>query len=344
MQQSIKSIQFLRFLAASLVVFSHCMLAIDLYFKGHVSKSELYFANVGGVGVHVFFVISGFIMIYTSFVDKTRKFAPANFFVRRFIRIFPIYWVYCASYLTVHQSLFGYYELSLGDIVKTLLLLPGYSPLIIGPAWTLSFELYFYLCFGFFMILGPLKGLVTMTLFYLASIAIQLYFHSDNAAFHLVTDSLLIEFLAGAWIGYFFVSGISIRRCLSSGLLFLAIAGFVSGFVFGYHRLPSILIWGVPSTFLVGGCVFGEKNGHLATIVQRCSFLGDSSYSLYLIHILLIDIFFRAFLAVSADPGYGYVEICLVITVICIAIAVLLLRFHRTAAGEVLAGIREKHS
>ena len=324
MKEGIRSIQFLRFIAATLVVLSHSMLAANDFFDGGVSRATLYFANVGGSGVHIFFVISGFIMVFTSFGREKNVFHSDVFLIRRFIRIYPIYWIYATLYVLLHQIALGGYGLSASDIFRSFLLLPGYSPLIIGPGWTLSFEVYFYICFGIFMSLGLLRGLTVMTLFFAASIMIGLALHSDNPAIHVVTDTLLIEFLAGAWIAYLFVAGIKIGNGLSNVLLALALAGFLGGFAYGYHRLPSILMWGVPSALLIAGLVFKEREGHLANFVQRLSFLGDSSYSLYLLHILLLDIFFRAFLVIFPNSGFAYLAICSVLTVLCIIVALLL--------------------
>ncbi len=321
MRESIKSIQFLRFIAASLVVISHSMLAIDLYFRDSISRSSLYFANFGGVGVHIFFVISGFIMVYTSFGGGVQTFYPSKFLLRRFIRIYPIYWIYAIFYLLAHQVVADQYHLSYQEIIRALLLLPGDSSLIIGPSWTLAYEVYFYICFGIFMFLGPLRGLASMTLFFLASIAIGASFHADGPGFHVVTDVLLMEFLAGAWIAYFFVAGVDVGARLANALIVLDLAGFSAGFAYGYHRLPSIFMWGVPSAFLIAGFVFKERGDRLSSLVQRTSFLGDSSYSLYLLHILLIDVFFSAYLTLFANPGFGYVAICLALTVVCVAIA-----------------------
>ena len=180
MRDGIKSIQFLRFVAASLVVFSHSTDAIGMYIANSVSRSMLYVANFGASGVHIFFVISGFIMVYTSFEKNDENFDSEKFLIRRFIRIYPIFWLYAAVYILSHYIVLGGYNLSILDILRSLLLLPGYSPLIIGPAWTLSFEIYFYICFAVFMTLGLLRGLLIMTLFFLASIAMGSEFHSDN--------------------------------------------------------------------------------------------------------------------------------------------------------------------
>ena len=321
MRESIKSIQYLRFIAATLVVFSHSMLGAALYFKDAISARSLYFANFGGVGVHIFFVISGFIMVYTSFEGKTKSFSSPKFLLRRFIRIYPIYWICAGMYLAFHEGLLQSYNLSVSEILKSLLLLPGYSPLIIGPGWTLTYEVYFYVCFGIFMILGPLKGLLAMSVFFLLSIVAGLAFPSNNAALHVITDFLLLEFLVGAWIAYFFVLGFFISARMSNVLLIFALTGFSASLAFGYHRLSSVLMWGVPSALLIAGFVFKERAGHLARFVKRISFLGDSSYSLYLLHILLIDLFFRAYLVFFPKLGLGYVGLCLALTVLCIIIA-----------------------
>lgn len=320
MRNSLRSIQFLRFIAASLVVFDHSALTIEQR-VGELPTGVGYTAGFGGVGVHIFFVISGFIMIYTSFSKDGRNFDAPKFLLRRFIRIFPIYWIYAFIYLLVHQSILNVYDLSLKDALYSLLLLPGYSPLIIGPGWTLSFELYFYLCFAIFMTLGLLIGLCAMTLFFLVSIASGIAFHSGGEFLHLATNTLLLEFLAGACIAYFFVSGAHLGKITVDILLFFALAAFLGSFAYGYNRLPSILSWGVPSALLIVGSVFGERASDLPRTVQRLSFLGDSSYSLYLLHLLIIDLLVTALIRISPITGFASTALCIALVVPPIIIA-----------------------
>jgi len=47
----------------------------------------------GTFGVDLFFVISGFIMVYTSEPLFGQKTSAATFFVRRVVRIVPLYWM-----------------------------------------------------------------------------------------------------------------------------------------------------------------------------------------------------------------------------------------------------------
>jgi exopolysaccharide production protein ExoZ len=129
-----------------------------------------------------------------------------------------------------------------------------------------------------------------------------------------------MEFLAGAWVAYFFASESRLSTSWSNGLLLLAAIVFIGSLAYGYHRIPSILTWGVPSALFIAGAVFKERNGALAGIVRTSSFLGDSFYSLYLLHIFN-RYFFSGFLAVLPQTKFGYIAICLGFTAYCVAIA-----------------------
>jgi exopolysaccharide production protein ExoZ len=327
MRESIRSIQFLRFVAASLVVFAHSMQETARSIAGKYdigSPGILYDTDFGAVGVHIFFVISGFIMVYASFGKKDRDFDALEFILRRFIRIYPIYWLYAILFV-LYREAFGVFGLSTGATVGSFLLVPGYSQLIITPGWTLSFEVYFYVCFALFMTLGLSRGLLAMTAYFAVSVSVGSVLHSDDAVLHLVTNALLSEFLAGAWIAYLFVSGVRLSATVSNALVLLALGVFVGGLLFGYHRIPTVLSWGVPSALLIGGCVFKERSGSLPVFIQKYSYLGDSSYSLYLIHYLLISAFLRAFFAMFSKPQYPYFfAIGVGLTLVCIVIAIIL--------------------
>lgn len=138
-------VQYLRALAAIAVVVFH---AAERY---GVDFSQ------GARGVDVFFVISGFIM-WT--VTTGRPATPAGFLLDRVRRIVPLYWV--ATFVLIGATLLGVAptgqnDLSLGSVLKSLLFIPyvGAGAVhawpILGPGWTLNFEMFFYGVFALFL-------------------------------------------------------------------------------------------------------------------------------------------------------------------------------------------------
>ena len=88
MRKNIASIQFMRFVAATLVVLFHTTEAANLYFVGSIPNLSMHVATFGASGVHIFFVISGFVMIYTSFYNEIDNFSSSKFLTKRIIRIY----------------------------------------------------------------------------------------------------------------------------------------------------------------------------------------------------------------------------------------------------------------
>ena len=325
MRKNVQSIQFLRFVAAALVVVYHLTVGFQRYYPGSISSQFAYLSGMGVSGVHIFFVISGFVMVYTSFPAPDSPFFPPKFFVRRFIRIFPIYWIYAVVYLLFHNGFEIGYSLSFGQIVRALLLFPVDSANIIGPGWTLSFELYFYLCFGIAMTLGLHRGLWLLTLCFLSLAAMRypIMMYGSHTFMDFLTNSIIVEFLFGAWIAYFIVLGIRFDTRMANAMLAASGAAFFVGCAFGYARLPSAIMWGIPSALAVAGFVYRERNGQLFGLIRRWSWLGDSSYSLYLLHVLLVDM--TLMLAVHLYPNMGsvftLVALFLAILVFCILVS-----------------------
>ena len=88
------SIQFLRGLAAFLVMFAHAQSETVQKFGAEAYRQ---IDLPGGFGVDIFFVISGFIMVYASQGLFGQPGAAAEFMKRRVIRIVPLYWFYTTA-------------------------------------------------------------------------------------------------------------------------------------------------------------------------------------------------------------------------------------------------------
>jgi peptidoglycan/LPS O-acetylase OafA/YrhL len=143
----------LRFVAASLVVVYHYAYrpavsgVVDTLVYGGLQD----FAAYGYLGVQLFFLISGFVIVWSAAGRR-----PAQFLRSRFLRLYPMFWVGVA--LTMVAVWLGDVRPELFNarvILANLTLLPAYfdAPMVDGVYWTLAIELKFYLLIFFAMVL-----------------------------------------------------------------------------------------------------------------------------------------------------------------------------------------------
>jgi len=160
--QEILALDGLRAVAALSVVFFH-----TFYVVYSVSGQTILFGynttylwQYGQTGVHLFFILSGFLLFtpYAKAMLNGRALpSTKRFFQRRALRILPAYWV-CLVILVVVQSLAGTasYLSSNGllNIATHIVLFqddfPSFNRLIEGPFWTLAVEAQFYLALPIF--------------------------------------------------------------------------------------------------------------------------------------------------------------------------------------------------
>lgn len=308
MGERFHGVQALRFAAATAVVVTH---AVDL--AGTRLGLETVLAggtleNFGAVGVDVFFVISGFI-IATTTQGQTGVGAAGAFLWRRFRRVAPIYWLLSLPIL-IGMARGG--TLSPEVAAATFLFWP-FSGLemtfpALGPGWTLCFEMLFYAGFGLAIAGRAMAGgrrvgwgLVGT---YAAMLAVGLVVAAPVLRFW--GAPIILEFLLG--VGIASVWRREPRR-LGLWAVGLALVGFGLGLVFGYggiddvralndpwNGLRRVLIWGLPSALLVFGVVRMERTDRApGRLARAAAFMGDASYSIYLVHVLVIRALGRMF-------------------------------------------------
>jgi exopolysaccharide production protein ExoZ len=314
-------VQALRFAAATAVVVTH---AVDL--AGTRLGLETVLAggtleNFGAVGVDVFFVISGFI-IATTTRGQTGAGAAGAFLWRRFRRVAPIYWLLSLPIL-IGMARGG--TLSPEVAAATFLFWP-FSGLemtfpALGPGWTLCFEMLFYAGFGL-AIAGGRRVAWGLVGAYAAMLAAGLVVAAPVLRFW--GAPIILEFLLG--VGIATVWRFAPRR-LGLWAVGLAVLGFGLGLVFGYGGIDDVralndpwnglrraAVWGLPSALLVFGVVRMERTDRAPGRLSRAAaFMGDASYSIYLVHVLVIRALGRMFESgMVALPGDAVVGLTVI--------------------------------
>jgi len=136
----------LRFLAALYVMLFHFGAAFTS--RIHLPRPVTAFLEYGNLGVCLFFLLSGFILLYTYAGNLQSPRDHYRFFVARFCRIYPVYLLAAGAECLVNQRLPRGSELSYFTLLQSWT--PASSPhgyLWITQAWTLSVEVFFYGCF-----------------------------------------------------------------------------------------------------------------------------------------------------------------------------------------------------
>lgn len=169
------AVQILRGVAAILVVFSHVLRIVH---EQWASTTVMYGPALvfGDFGVDAFFVISGFIMYYTAGQQFGSAGRAYNFWIKRLIRIAPMYWLFTVVALVTPFS-FGWHPTTLLGRELSFAFLPDVTNPLLVPVlpvgWTLSFEMLFYLLFGACLALPRRVGLPLLLLAFPALMVVQ---------------------------------------------------------------------------------------------------------------------------------------------------------------------------
>ena len=299
------ALQYLRAVAALAVVYSHSVTQVEGY--------ETYLGHAGSFGVDIFFVISGFIMIYIA--KPTNTFG--KFIVNRARRVIPLYWFFTllmAAILLLLPSVFKATEydtkaliLSLGFIPHWSMVTPTEAWPIVAPGWSLNFEMYFYFVFALSLFFAEKYRIAVISLV-ISTVFLLAYYLDDgqSAVTHFFSQSMVFEFVLGMLLAAAWKRGFRLPSSISWGILALA-----TGMLFLHLPVSRILEYGVPSLFIVMACLFIKVKEWRFGIL-----LGDASYALYLSHIFTLGVLRKVLPPILGDgqiAAYLFVLISLVV-------------------------------
>ncbi|MDR3468482.1 MAG: acyltransferase [Xanthobacteraceae bacterium] len=327
----------LRGIAVSLVVLYH-------YGVYYVDGSGLFpplrwLAVRGWVGVDLFFVMSGFLIGGIVIANRDADNLFSTFYARRFLRIFPLYYLLLgtsAIYLWTHPysgmpSLLPYFFYFQNN---TLAFTGDAGPTWLQPGWTLAVEEQFYLLLPAIVFLTPprlLKYVVTAGI--LVALAMRV---AGYLILPLENPKLFALFLTPCRFDDLFY-GVLLALLVRSGAgpisrkaqILICYAGFVGGllgFVFLYQTVPLLLTVGLT---LLGAAFFSmvaltvlHERGPLALITgtRLLRWIGVRTYAIYLFHVPVLLGVRRFFDVTGADP-HGSMQLVAVAVTLAVASA-----------------------
>lgn len=281
-------IEALRGLAAVSVILYHVSRHVDQAFGAPGLVAAL---QPGHAGVDLFFVISGFIILFVHRADLGRPRRLGHYLARRATRVLPLYWAALA--VTIGMALAA--ERGWPDaaaLLRSVLLLPFGEPLL-GVAWTLQYEAVFYLLFAA-MILSRPAGALLMAGWFAWVAAAALGLAPASAAPPDGAYALQFAFgMAAAWLAG--RGELPAPRLLAAGG---ALAFGAAMLAEGLGRLDGYgdaarLAYGLPAALLLLGLAGAERQGGLA-VPGWLRHLGGASYAMYLFQFVFIGVAWQA--------------------------------------------------
>ncbi len=266
-------------------------LAVALVVVGH---GQHWLAPGGAIGVSVFFVLSGYLI--ASILLREGMMTAGNilkFVARRIVRIYPMY-VFEIFLTTLFIGIYHRDQIDqLTSIIPDLLTFTGEVPsdlgYAIGVLWTLAVEFWFYVTFPVLLWAMLRSGHLFVCIFF--GIAVSL------SAKILGSENLPLQYYDHFLIGALGAAAIKFGRIPN---IFDAPHLFVGAFcliaVFGEIPSPGIrgLGWFVGSlavASITGIAIVAAHRRPPTASLPWLAFVGRISYSIYLMHAIILDVF-----------------------------------------------------
>ena len=175
-------VQCLRGLASLLVCGFHTRYWINLN-----DNSELgnFLFGKGVYGVELFFIISGFIMIYTTkdnYLQSQYKYS-ISFIKKRIIRIVPLYTILTIIWYIIFIDSFNWNVFI--KIIKSIMFIPYNELPILYLGWSLNYEMFFYLIFAISLLFRHYKYIVLL-IFFMIFISLQHFKYQNSYMLSLI--------------------------------------------------------------------------------------------------------------------------------------------------------------
>jgi len=307
MNYRLKELDFLRGIAIILVLLRHVHL-FDFTTK------------MGWIGVDLFFVLSGFLVSSLLFKEyiKFGNIKPKLFLIRRGFKIYPIYYIFYLPYLTIilYQGKFNFLGF-MTDMTFTQNYLWGWG-YAFPASWSLAVEEHFYFGLSFFLwLLLRFKPnfihtrrfviviICILILCFIQRLVANTFFSTHSSRLFTLTQFRIDSLLCGVLISFFFHFKHDQLKFYfeKNRIILLTISIFALSWTPFIDPIPSFFVkttgfsllyisFGILllSFLLIDNMVVRLNNVFTKPMVDLISKIGFSSYSIYIIHTLILFI------------------------------------------------------
>lgn len=264
----------------------------------------LNFIPNGPLGVNIFFVLSGFLITGILLKAKkqietqglTRSLAFRNFYIRRTLRIFPIYYLLLIIFWLLGDPVIR------GNAVYYFTYTSNYLfyshqdfPARLAHLWSLGVEEQFYILWPFLILLVKRKYLpYLISLFIVIGISSNYIFTEKSSWVEILTPACFDAFSIGAGLSYILAYRVDIieriqpiYKWIFFAVLFLFILS-----IFDYSFLPRRTCHALLAVTIIYYCLFKKNNRVMNYVLENKLLMriGKISYGVYLYHLFVPEL------------------------------------------------------
>lgn len=321
-----------RFIAAMMVVVYHVEQTKGLFGYSSLYKENIYGTNLGGLGVTLFFVLSGFLITYLLLEEKkdSGTIAIKDFYIRRILRIWPLY--YLIIFLSFIIIPFFFKDIMLSNFlsqlnvdyykklamyvffVPNIAFITTYPVLFASQAWSVGVEEQFYAVWPLLIKIFKKPLIIMMTI-------ISLFLVINLTLDDLIWKTGGRESSLFVYRDFFLATRID---CMAMGGIFAVIAlnknnfyKIITNKIFqitvylitivliyfevpfkGFGHLPYAVLFGI----IIINLAINDR-----TVLKLNNYIfdygGKISYGIYMYHVLGIVLSFLAYQKMNIQPG-----------------------------------------
>ncbi len=309
----------IRFIAALMVCASHGFVWLFAYSncKSQILGKLWSVLADGYLGVVIFFVLSGFLITYILLEEKelTGHINVKNFYIRRVLRIWPLYFLilpigfvlipllyhvpdmfnaihYRLPYYLTFLSNFEVIHLFKNDLVQN-----EHIKVIQAVTWSVSIEEQFYLVWPLlFILVKPRYYIFIFLITIIGSTLFRVYYRNDNLTLQWHTLSVMVDLAFGGLSAYLVIKYRSFKEFFSRIPPGFSLLIYMSGFAVLFFRkeimyyVPyaeacnSFVLWCLFFSFAILDQNFSRPGFFKLVNIKLITFLGKYSYGIYLLH------------------------------------------------------------